>query len=172
MEARPSTRGLALLAGIVLLAFPQALAQKDDVSLFAPLNDDFAAGETLRLLLPRSDAREQPTFGATYEPGEPEACGGEATVWYALRPLAGGVGMLRVDTFGSDYDTVVAVYRGTDLGALRLVACNDDAGPGALHSSLTFPAVPGETYHVQVSGVEGATGHLRLSVRDALPALL
>lgn len=168
--AAPSRTSLALL--VALLAAPLAFAQKEDASLFPPLNDDFARADPLSLLATRGASREQDASTATVEWGEPSACGGEATVWFSLGLLSGASGLVRLDTFGSDYDTVLAVYRGASLETLRPVACNDDADPGTLQSTLTFLALPGETYHVQVGAADGAPfGSLRLHARDALPGL-
>lgn len=159
---------IIVLLVALLVAPPMAFAGEGDPGIFPPRNDRFAFAERLRLLDARQDEREQDTHGASEEWNEPAACGVGATVWFTLGPLEGASGLLRVDTAGSDFDTVVAVYRGPDLARLKTVACNDDAGAGSTHSSLTFLAVPGETYHVQVGSALHASGHLRLAVRDAL----
>lgn len=175
-HSRSTTAG-ALLALAVLLALPTlvapdaASAQKGDGVQLRPANDDFSRGALLSLLHPRQQQVEQGTFGATVEGVEPLHCGGTATVWFTLPPAAGGFGLLRLDTAGSDYDTTLGVYRGVSLDRLKLVDCNDDAAPGVDASALSFLAVPGETYHVQVGGALDAVGHLRLRVQDDLLSL-
>ncbi|MCL4251334.1 MAG: hypothetical protein KJ065_24500 [Anaerolineae bacterium] len=79
---------------------------------------------------------------ATVSATDPIPCATERTntVWYRYTP--GSDGWLRVSTFGSSYDTVIAAYTGTE-GALTEVACNDDA-PGTTASSIRF-AVTSET---------------------------
>jgi hypothetical protein len=56
--------------------------------------------------------------------GFPARLQGYRSVWY--RFTAPATGWLRVSTEGSDYDTVVAVFGGTECGALSLASCNDD----------------------------------------------
>ncbi len=84
-------------------------------------------------------------------------CGGRAagaTAWYTITPTAdGGVG---VDTFLSDYDTVLGVYTGRP-GAFTEVACNDDAD-GMTQSHVGFMATAGTTYYIMVGAKNGGTG--------------
>ncbi len=56
------------------------------------------------------------------------------------------------ETVESRFDTVLAAYTGTSLGALTRVAQNDDLGPEVLQSRISFPAVAGTTYHIAVDG--------------------
>ena len=106
----------------------------------------------------------QSTQGATVEPREPAPCGATTTgtVWY--RWVAPGSGNVTFDTFGSRYDTVLAVHAGTAPGSLAQVACSDDAA-GSRQSAVTFRARVGTTYHVQVAGRWDAAGDLQLSVQ-------
>jgi hypothetical protein len=114
------------------------------------------------------------TVAATTEPGEPLAVdnscapttGGTmgATVWYAFTPTTAG--NVTIDTFGSDYDTVLAVYTGPTVNALTRVACNDDAQ--GTQSQIVLPVVGGVTYLVQVGGFNGAVGNLVLNF-SAIP---
>jgi hypothetical protein len=97
------------------------------------------------------------------EPGEPQFCNGlpiGATVWYKIAPMAAG-GKVVVDTFGSPFDTVLAVYTGTAVNNLNLVAgtCTDDS-LGTHQSRATFQANPGTPYYVQIGGYDGAMGNL------------
>jgi hypothetical protein len=71
--------------------------------------------------------------------------------------------LVRVDTFGSSYDTVLAVYTGSSVGALTAVGCNDDT-PTSLQSRLTFSATAGTAYRIQVGGYNGATGIAMLNL--------
>ena len=52
------------------------------------------------------------TVGATKDPGEPNHCGeaGGASAWYAYQPPASG--WVKINTDGSDFDTVLAIYTG------------------------------------------------------------
>jgi hypothetical protein len=89
------------------------------------------------------------------------------TVWYTVTGTGDPV---TIDTAGSDYDTVVAVYTESG-GVYDPVACVDDVllDPigRSLQASVTFDTVAGETYYVQIGGFpESFTyGTLRVAVR-------
>ncbi len=94
------------------------------------------------------------------------------SVWYSYEPAAPGDVML--DTLGSDYDTVLAVWTGT-RGALVSEACSDDAW-GGVRSALYLHVMPGTTYYFEVVRKATTTyaGTLVLHVRPLpvyLPAL-
>jgi serralysin len=83
----------------------------------------------------------------------------EHTVWYKI---AGTGRSITVDTAGSSYDTVVAVYAGS-ADASATVACLDDTPlqpfGRTLQTSVTFPTTVGTTYWVQIGGInEGVFG--------------
>lgn len=66
----------------------------------------------------------QSTVGATLESGEPQLCGSiGATVWFRFTVPSSG--LVTVDTFGSNYDTVLAAY---PVGSNTALVCNDDSG--------------------------------------------
>jgi len=110
----------------------------------------------------------QSTAGATLEPGEPvnplgcpDFATKAATVWYRYTPSASGA--WTVDSFGSSFDTVLAVYTGGAVNALTPVGCNDDTA--SLQSVVTVDGIAGTTYRIQAGGWNGATGNLELNVR-------
>src|SRR5439155_11927 len=69
-----------------------------------------------------------------------------------------------VDTVGSSFDTLLAVYRGTSVSALTAVASNDDIASGNLQSRVTFTPVAGTTYRIAVDGYNGASGTIVLTL--------
>jgi subtilisin family serine protease len=130
-----------------------------------PANDDFASRVRYtndNLFLRTSNA------GATAEPGETPLADAApaATLWWEW--VAPSTGTVSVDTSGSGYDTVLAVYTGTALGALTTVATNDDE-PSAATSRVTFTAQAGVTYQIAVGGKNGQTGLTILNV-GTIPA--
>jgi hypothetical protein len=129
----------------------------------APANDDFADAIAVTAL---PFSIETSTEHATVEDGEPGfPCGSiGATIWYRWSPSEDVA--VTADTFGSDYDTMIAAYSGTSLASLSLLACNDDATD--LQSKVGFAAEAGETYYLQVGGLNGAGGNLVLHVEPAL----
>ena len=92
------------------------------------------------------------------------------TVWYRI---VGTGGPVTVDTAGSDFDTVIAVYTSTGAGGFTPVpdACVDDVPleplGRTLQSAVTFDTVAGTTYYVQIGGYPEAFpyGNLRVAVR-------
>jgi hypothetical protein len=65
---------------------------------------------------------------------------------------------------GSGFDTLLAVYTGTAVNALTLVASNDNCEDGLTASCATFSVTAGTTYSVQVDGAGGAKGTVRFEV--------
>jgi hypothetical protein len=94
---------------------------------------------------------------ATREAGEPRHAGAGPfkSVWYAWSATASGT--VTVSTAGSSFDTVLAVYTGSAVDGLTLVASNDD-GPNTTTSVVSFAATPGTTYQIAVDGYSGASG--------------
>jgi hypothetical protein len=88
------------------------------------------------------------------------------TVWYEL--TLGADTDVMVDTAGSDYDTVLAVWTGSDLSALDLVECVDDTFTG-LQAAVRFTAAAGVTYRVQVGAFNEASEPSTLMISFAEP---
>src|SRR5439155_7997661 len=79
-----------------------------------------------------------------------------ATLWYKFTTSAQG--LVEANTFGSDYDTVLAAYTGTSLSNLTLLDCNDDYFGG--QSRVRRCLAAGQTVYFQVGGFASFTGHL------------
>jgi hypothetical protein len=107
-------------------------------------------------------------FNATTESGEQHVGPAGATVWWYVQAPANGTMM--INTYGSDFDTMLHIYSGYQNGFpnLFLEASNDDAG-GTLQSELAFPVVGGEFYEIRVAGFGGAQGNIALSVEMDVP---
>ncbi len=85
-------------------------------------------------------------------------------VWYEFTaPVAG---LLYVDTFGSDFDTGLAVYTGT-CGSFTEVACNDDTG--GVTSQVILPTTAGTAYFILVGGYDSDAGNLVLHLNHLTP---
>ena len=121
-----------------------------------PPNDDFAAAQ---LLSGDHGSVDGSSVGATKEPSEPNHAGtaGGASVWY--RWTAPATGTMTLDTCNSNFDTVLAVYTGTDAAHLTAVASNDDGPPACgLGSQVAFSVNGGTTYDIAVDGFDGDWG--------------
>ncbi len=86
-------------------------------------------------------------------------------VWY--RYIAPSNGVITIDTCGSSFDTVIAVYTGTQQACptnpLSLVACNDDSmdvceAGLSRKSFVQFGAPAGESFMIRVGGFNGQSG--------------
>ena len=124
-----------------------------------PPNDDFAA----RITLSGSSVTTTGTnVVATAEAGEPNpaAVSGATSVWYTW--TAQGTDTVTIDTFGSSYNTTLGVYTGSVVTALTPVAQNDDTT--GLQSEVSFSAVAGTVYQIQVNGFAGASGNVVLNL--------
>jgi hypothetical protein len=102
-------------------------------------------------------------LGATKEAGEPNHAGvvGGKSAWYRWTPSVSCTALF--DTVGSAFNTVLAVYTGTNVGALTQVAANDDVSLSVLQSRLIFSATAGTTYRIAVDGHSGDSGSLVLN---------
>ena len=97
---------------------------------------------------------------ATLEVGESSF--GGASVWWKLTTSKSG--FVKVDTVGSNFDTELAVYSGSAINGLTLVAVDDDCPGFGLQSCVRFFAVAGTTYRIAVTGFAGATESIQLNV--------
>jgi outer membrane protein assembly factor BamB/subtilisin family serine protease len=95
---------------------------------------------------------------ATLETGEPRIQGttGGHSLWYHWTAPASG--QYQVSVFSPDFDTLVAVYTGSTLSSLNLVASAKGGGMGSSQLTTgstcvcTFTATVGTTYSVTVDG--------------------
>ncbi|NWG87705.1 MAG: S8 family serine peptidase [Hydrogenophilaceae bacterium] len=110
------------------------------------------------------------TVNATKEVGEPNHAGdvGGKSVWYLWTAPASG--LVNLDTHGSGFDTLLAVYTGTTVGGLSAIAANDDDGSPGYVSGLSFDASAGTTYRIAVDGWLGASGALVLNWAYYVPS--
>ncbi|HEX4525421.1 MAG TPA: hypothetical protein VH108_01610, partial [Gaiellaceae bacterium] len=128
----------------------------------APTNDDLV---NATVLAPSSGGSlTSDNTGATKETGEPDHAGdpGGASIWFDWTPSSSGP--VSIDTTGSAFDTLLAVYTGASYATpLTLVASNDDFGDSSGPSRVCFDATASTTYHVAVDGYGGDTGSVALA---------
>lgn len=130
-----------------------------------PANDNFANAIALTLTNNTTSTTGYNT-NATKESGEPSHAGSTGThsVWWKwTAPTAGS---MAIDTLGSRFDTVLAVYTGTAVNNLTAIASNDDvsSSPHIQTSSVTFTAVSGQTYYIAVDGWAGDSAGINLDL--------
>ncbi len=73
---------------------------------------------------------------------------------------------LQVTTAGSSFNTLLAAYQfvGPTVNTALRVKHNDNCVAGAVHSCVTFYALPSTSYRLQVAGWDGAFGTVALKV--------
>ncbi|HEU4833220.1 MAG TPA: NF038122 family metalloprotease, partial [Pyrinomonadaceae bacterium] len=128
------------------------------ISQGPPLNDNFAAAQTLAGC---SGSAGGTNVFATHEVNEPNhfpapgnTPGGNRSVWYQWQAPANGTAT--IDTLGTGFDTVLAVYTGNSVGGLSLIGNDDDTVERT--SRVTFAATAGTVYRIAVDGFNNNSG--------------
>ena len=128
--------------------------------LMPPANDDFSDRIAVVPGTILTTGSNQAATQQSGEPINPDEAGGK-TVWWEWTAAASE--SVTITTLGSSYDTTLAIYSGDTLAGLSLVGSNDDESLSVLHSSVTFNAIAGVLYEVQVDGYAGAEGAIQLN---------
>ena len=104
------------------------------------------------------------TTGGSRQLCEPRIAGvrGGRSMW--LRWVAGTNGNVIMHTNRSEFDTLLGVYRGTNLCNLTEVASDNDSGVGNA-SMVRFRARAGQTYRVVIDGRLGRQGYGNFRLR-------
>lgn len=100
---------------------------------------------------------------ATRETSEPAHAGQTAAKSLWWKWTAVGNGRLQVNTKGSSFDTVLAVYTGSGLANLTSLTSNDNAAASVNYSQVDFTTTRGTTYYFAVDGKSGASGAITLT---------
>jgi hypothetical protein len=104
--------------------------------------------------------------GALFSAGEPTPLNMDKTIWWTWFPPY--TGKVTVDTLGSSFDTVLAVYDFPTPPFAPLLYASDDCRGGNGTSQPTFNATANTCFQIQVgSKPGGATGMVRLHLAPA-----
>jgi hypothetical protein len=98
------------------------------------------------------------TTNATFD--GPGGCMDSPNIWYCYTATVSGD--VTVSLCGSEFDTKLAVYNGCSCPPSSLIECNDDACDW--QSEITFPAIAGHSYLIEVGGYSNQTGMGVLSI--------
>ena len=131
-----------------------------------PVNDSFASAASAS---GSSWSLSGSNVDGTSEVGEPAHAGSAPakSVWWTW--TSPSTGTCTLSTSGSAFDTVLAVYQGTSIGALSAVASNDNSASGGTTSSVSFPVSVGAVYKIAVDGKGGASGSVALRASVTVP---
>jgi hypothetical protein len=137
------------------------LAVSAVVTSTGPSNDNFANAANL---VGSSGYITATNVGATREAGEPTIAGnrGGKSVWFTWTATTSR--RVTLTTSGSNFDTLLGVYKGNSVSSLTLVASNDDASWYTTTSAVQFNAVAGQTYRFVIDGYNGASGNIQLNM--------
>jgi hypothetical protein len=118
------------------------------------------------------------TQSATIDSDTTNSCSpglGFASVWYKYSATTNR--RMYVDSFGSSYDTFIAVWIKNSNGLLNLVTCNNDDS-GGKQSRVTFSVTNGTTYYIQIAQTNSNSapsqtpgGTLQVSVKSFLDVM-
>jgi hypothetical protein len=123
-----------------------------------PANDMFAQATVLTGGNPTATGSNQNASKEAGEPNHAGITGGRSVWWRWTAPTSGIVG---INTVGSNFDTLLAVYTGSAVSSLTQVAANDDFS--GVTSQVTINAVSGTTYRIAVDGYSASSGNISLN---------
>lgn len=101
--------------------------------------------------------------GATKEPSEANHSGvpGGASVWFRWKAPVNGV--FTFSASSSEFDTVLAAYKGHRVDRLNLISADDNIAEGQTDSTIVFPAQREEIFALVVDGIDGSQGQFNLT---------
>ena len=124
-----------------------------------PVNDNFSSAIPVTRKTPFLLGHNG---NSTAEMNEPNHAGVSLplnSIWYSWQ--ADSSGSVTISTLGSDFDTVLAVYTGTNLASLTPVVANDEFW--GHQSEVMFNASAGTIYRVAVDGWMNSSGKVCLN---------
>jgi hypothetical protein len=129
------------------------------------------AGDDLATALPISGSTATghgSNVSFTKETGEPWHAGnpgGKSSWWIWTAPASGPIS---IDTGGTPFITLLAVYTGNSVSNLTPIASNKDLTGGT--NQVVFNAISNTTYDIAVDGYNGAFGRIILNLNSAATA--
>ena len=111
-----------------------------DAATWTVNNNDFAYAEVFTGNGPINDFDF--TVCSDTEPGEPGPFSLDNGIWWDWTPASTGTATISTEDSGSfvtTFDTTLAVYTGSTLPTLKLVAANDDSGHRTRRSLVRLP---------------------------------
>lgn len=117
-----------------------------------------------KLFVSTAGTDEAPEAPCLLDDGEGGTFEGDMTntVWWRIEGTGGSI---TIDTGGSSFDTMVAVYLVEDGVVGAQVGCVDDVGE-SLQALITFATIGDASYLVQTGGFGGETGDLALVIYE------
>lgn len=136
----------------------------------SPANDNFVAAEIINLNNGVfSGTRDN--ISATKEIGESDHAenAGGSSVWFSFTPTDTQIVRIKTTHPSTDFDTVMAVYKGSSLASMVPVGYNDDCFVSCGTSSMVdLVLTAGTTYWIAVDGFNGESGSFVLTLTETL----
>lgn len=137
-----------------------------------PVNNDFEKRSVLNGTNITTTGSNRSAGKQTGEPSHASNNGGRSIWWTWTAPSSGQV---LLETTGSTFDTLLAVYTGASIGSLVEIASNDDAEYNSASqrvatSLVSFDVVVGTSYQIAVDGFANADGGVSLKLSLLPPA--
>lgn len=133
----------------------------------SPYNDRFSEPQVITSITETGS-----TMWATLQTGEPNpvsiSAGASGSIWFQYTvERTTAITTLVISTAGSNFNTLLAAYHGTNLGSLRLLDSNDNCDQTSTTSCVTLTVKPMASDFViqlQVDGRRGDRGDVSISV--------
>ena len=170
-NTRTIRTGLNLFMLLALLA--AALGIPANVQAAQPANDSVFAAVAITSVPATRTMSDDDFNDALNGAGDPNVCGfgnpGVHTIWYSFIPTS--YGKATIDTFGSAFDTIVAVwtYNG---GVFQSIACNDDSTTGVQSEIKNLQLLAGTKYYIEVVQYTSGGAPEKQQDRPVDPALI
>ncbi|MEW6417167.1 MAG: S8 family serine peptidase [Nitrospirota bacterium] len=125
-----------------------------------PYTPDWQSGISIINSLPASISLDTTEYTTSWD--DPTLCAGSPstgghTAWFYYLPTANG--SLNLDTFGSNYNTILAVFNiDSGTGDLIRIACNDNAGGGYQSQITNVPMTGAKPLIIEVASYYGTSG--------------
>jgi hypothetical protein len=127
--------------------------------VFKLTNDAFGNAQSIK---PGFTAEFNNLLANSNQTNEPAPCGSVGhTVWYKFK--ASAQRKVSFDTYDSEFDSLITVYRGSSLSNLQFVTCADDTEGTNQNASVSWTAAANVTYYIQVGGFNTAAGITRVN---------
>ena len=127
-----------------------------------PANDNFTNAQKIASIGGIIDTDNRFATREKFEPNHAGATNNSGSLWYSWSPAANTP--VIIDTAGSTFDSVVAVYTGSTLGTLKQVAAANDVGTKQ-SAFLKFNSTASTTYWIVVAGARSSeVGSIHLRV--------
>ena len=124
-----------------------------------PPNDDFENAQPLTSIIGLTTGSNVGATGETDEPNHAGVSTPLSSVWYKWTAPIDGT--FTINTFGSDFNTTLAIYTGEDLGSLTERGSNNNAR--GQQSRVSIQAMAGTQYWIAVDGFATSVGQIVLS---------